>query len=96
MNLMSEIKKRVQHAFDAAGFANADILVKVSDRPDMSDYQSNGALPLAKQMKQNPRALAEKIADILRTGRFFQQNFRRWSRFYQYDRFRYAIGGNGF
>jgi len=73
MNLMNEIKKRVQNAFNLSGFENADILVKISDRPDMSDYQSNGALPLAKQTKQNPRAIAEKIADVLRSDDFFSK-----------------------
>ncbi len=73
MNLMNEIKKRVQNAFQQAGFADADILVKVSDRPDMSDYQSNGALPLAKREKQNPRAIAEKIAGVLHADSFFSK-----------------------
>lgn len=72
MNLMSEVKKRVQNAFDVAGFTNADILVKVSDRPDMSDYQSNGALPLAKKEKKNPREIASKIADELKKDSFFK------------------------
>ncbi len=36
--------------------------VKVSDRPDLSDFQCNGALALAKAEKKNPRDIAAAIA----------------------------------
>ena len=39
--------------------------VKVSDRPDLSDFQCNGALALAKIAHQNPRDIAAKIAEKL-------------------------------
>ena len=73
MNLTSLVKQKVQSAFENAGFENATLLVRLSDRPDISDYQSNGALPLAKEMKQNPRALAEKIASFLKEDSFFEK-----------------------
>ena len=40
-------------------------VVKTSDRPDLSDYQCNGALALAKMMHQNPREIASKIVALL-------------------------------
>ncbi len=73
MNLINCVKEKVAAAFQESGFENAETLVRLSDRPDMSDYQSNGALPLAKTLKQNPRAIAEKIADVLRRDSFFQK-----------------------
>ena len=73
MNLTSLVKQKVQSAFENAGFENATLLVRLSDRPDISDYQSNGALPLAKELKQNPRALAEKIAAFLKEDSFFEK-----------------------
>lgn len=73
MNLTSLVKQKVQSAFSNAGFENATLLVRLSDRPDISDYQSNGALPLAKELKQNPRALAEKIATFLKEDSFFEK-----------------------
>lgn len=36
-------------------------IVRDSDRPDLSDFQSNIAMALAKQLKQNPRKIAESI-----------------------------------
>ena len=72
MNLLNQIKEIVKSAFTDCGFRAENTLVRLSDRPDISDYQSNGALPLAKTMHQNPRALAERIAEKLRTDSFFE------------------------
>lgn len=38
---------------------------KISDRPDLSDFQCNGALALAKIEKKNPRQIGELIAKEL-------------------------------
>jgi arginyl-tRNA synthetase len=71
MNLLTLVKEKVNKAYAAQGYANANTLVKTSDRPDISDYQSNGALPLAKETKENPRAIAEKIVQELKKDSFF-------------------------
>lgn len=71
MNLLNTIKEKVETAYRANGFVNANTLVRLSDRPDISDYQSNGALALAKELKQNPRVLAQAIANCLKTDSFF-------------------------
>ncbi len=39
--------------------------VVVSERRDLSDYQCNGALAGARDLKQNPRQIAEKIIEIV-------------------------------
>lgn len=46
-------------------------LVQVSDRPDLAQYQCNGALAAAKAAKANPRAIAEKIAARLKAEAIF-------------------------
>ncbi len=73
MNLLNQIKEKVATAFTSCGFSSENTLVRLSDRPDIGDYQSNGALPLAKSMRQNPRALAEQIAEKLRSDSFFEK-----------------------
>ena len=52
MNLLNQIKQKTAAAFEACGFSAENTLVRLSDRPDMSDYQANGALPLAKAVHQ--------------------------------------------
>jgi arginyl-tRNA synthetase len=45
--------------------------VQVSDRPDLAQFQCNGALAAAKAAKTNPRAIAEKIAERLKASSIF-------------------------
>jgi arginyl-tRNA synthetase len=53
-------------AFAAEGLPAELGQVKPSDRPDLAQFQCNGALTAAKQAKTNPRALAEKLAARLK------------------------------
>jgi arginyl-tRNA synthetase len=58
-------------AFAAEGLSAAFGQVSVSDRPDLAQFQCNGALAAAKQAKANPRAIAEKIAARLKADPLF-------------------------
>lgn len=73
MNLLSVINEKVENAFAACGFGNAQTLVRAADRPDLADYQANGALSLAKSLHQNPREVAEKIVKELKKDSFFSE-----------------------
>ena len=55
----------VSQAFEAAGVNTQHAFVTASDRPDLADYQCNGAFLAAKETKANPRAMAEKILEHL-------------------------------
>lgn len=70
MNLFNLVYEKLKDAFEKAGFADTDILLRLSDRPDISDYQANGALSLAKKLGQNPREIATQIVQHL-TDDFF-------------------------
>lgn len=41
-------------------------IVRDSDRPDLSDFQSNIAMGLAKSLKQNPRMIAQSIVEKIK------------------------------
>lgn len=47
-----------------------DPLVVSASNPKFGDYQSNIALPLAKQLSQPPRAIAQQLIDRLKIGDF--------------------------
>lgn len=53
-------------AFSEMGIASELGKVVISERRDLSDYQCNGALAAARELKQNPRQIAEKIIDLVR------------------------------
>ena len=61
----SSFTKKVEKVFENLGLDKKYATVKVSDRPDLSDFQCNGALALAKIEKKNPREIATQIASVL-------------------------------
>lgn len=63
----------VGDAFNHAGLDPALGHVTVSNRPDLAQFQCNGALAAAKQAKTNPRDLAERVASGLRGDPIFAQ-----------------------
>ncbi|WP_339930136.1 arginine--tRNA ligase [uncultured Brevundimonas sp.] len=64
-DLKSSLGEAVAAAFAAEGVDAALARVTVSDRPDLADFQSNGALTAAKALKANPRELAGRVAERL-------------------------------
>jgi len=66
MTILEELSGLVGAAFAAASLDSKYGRVKTADRPDLAQFQCNGALAAAKAAKENPRALAEKVCDVLR------------------------------
>jgi arginyl-tRNA synthetase len=52
-------------AFAACGYDRSYGDVVLSNRPDLGDFQCNGALPAAREYKQNPRQIAQQVVDAL-------------------------------
>ncbi len=67
MNLLleNELNSALAAVFEKNGLDKKFAFVKVSDRPDLSDFQCNGALALAKIAHKNPREIASLIAEEL-------------------------------
>lgn len=65
------INQKLKTAFAGLGLDTEYAAAKTSDRPDLSDFQCNGALALAKSEKKNPRQIGEEIAARLREDRDF-------------------------
>lgn len=72
-SLLAELNATAAAAFAAEGFAAELGVVTVSDRPDLAQFQCNGALAAAKQAKANPRAIAEKITARLKVSPLFAE-----------------------
>ncbi len=65
LSIEKKLNLKIKNIFQSLDFDEKFAFVKPSDRPDLSDFQCNGALALAKQQKQNPREIGQKIADSL-------------------------------
>jgi len=65
-SLVAALSRLAGQAFAAEGLPDSFGQVQVSDRPDLAQFQCNGALAAAKATKANPRAIAEKIVARLK------------------------------
>ena len=72
-SLAAELSRIAGQAFAAEGLSENFGTVQASDRPDLAEFQCNGALAAAKASKSNPRAIAEKIAARLKAESIFSK-----------------------
>ena len=70
-SLASELSAIAGAAFAAEGLAAEFGAVQLSDRPDLAQFQCNGALAAARAARANPRVIAEKVAAKLRGNAIF-------------------------
>ncbi len=68
--ILDIITQKMEQAFAAAGYDASFGRVTVSNRPDLCQYQCNGALAAAKQYKCAPIAIANAVAEKLDSGDF--------------------------
>ncbi|HBG78474.1 MAG TPA: arginine--tRNA ligase [Phycisphaerales bacterium] len=64
-NVIELISERITAAIEQATGQKAAAMVTPATDSKFGDYQSNGAFALAKQLKNNPRQLAEKVVAAL-------------------------------
>ena len=71
LSLLDTLTAAFSRAFAACGLDPQFSRVIVSDRPDLGQFQCNGALAAAKAQKRNPRAIAEAIIGTLAAEELF-------------------------
>lgn len=76
--LLDVISGEMQAAFEAAGYGEAEAgsrlgRVTLSNRPDLCEYQCNGAMAGAKKFRKAPIMIANEVAEKLRGSRIFSQ-----------------------
>ncbi len=71
--LLDLISKEMMNAFEAAGYARELGKVSPSNRPDLCEYQCNGAMAGAKQYKKAPIMIANDVAAKLADSSVFEK-----------------------
>ncbi len=76
--LLDVISGEMQAAFEAAGYGEAEASsqlgrITLSNRPDLCEYQCNGAMAGAKKFRKAPIMIANEVAGKLQGSRFFSQ-----------------------
>lgn len=65
MKLHQLVAAEVEQAFSANGLTDQPIILQPAKNRDFGDYQINGVMGAAKKTRQNPRELAQRVADAL-------------------------------
>ena len=67
------ISRQLAGAFERAGYGDADARATLSNRPDLCEYQCNGALPAAKLYHKAPIQIAQAVAAELSGCELFER-----------------------
>lgn len=67
------IAEEVVNAFTQKGYDGKYGMVTLSNRPDLCEYQCNGALAAAKVYKKSPISIANEIVDVLKEKSLFHK-----------------------
>ncbi len=70
--LLDLLTEEVGSAFEKAGYKKEAGRVSVSNRPDLCEYQCNGAMALAKECKCAPISIANAVAEALKESSVFE------------------------
>ena len=73
LSFISTLNEALQGAFSAAGYDPKYGIVTPSNRPDLCEYQCNGAMAAAKQYHCAPFEIAEKVAAVLSENEAFSE-----------------------
>ena len=65
MKLQQTLSNQIEQAFAVAGISGSPIVLQSAKDAKHGDFQINGVMGAAKKVGQNPRELAQKIADEL-------------------------------
>ncbi|MCH5341363.1 MAG: arginine--tRNA ligase [Acetatifactor sp.] len=71
--LLHILSEEMGKAFEAAGYDSTLGRVTISNRPDLCEYQCNGAMAGAKQYKKAPIAIASDVAEQLKGSSVFSE-----------------------
>lgn len=71
--LIDLIKEEIKKAFLKAGYKEEYGKVSVSNRPDLCQYQCNGAMAAAKAYKKAPMEIANHVVEQLKESMVFEQ-----------------------
>lgn len=66
------IEEQVKSAFEKSGYDSALGSVNISNRPDLCQYQCNGAMAAAKKYHKAPIAIAGEVVELLKDNIIFQ------------------------
>lgn len=72
MNLIDFLEKELTKIIKSLGY-ETEVKLIISNRPDLGDYQYNGAFALAKEYNKNPNDIALEISEEIKKESYFNK-----------------------
>ncbi len=72
-SILNIITQEISNAFEEKGYGKSYGKVTLSNRPDLCQYQCNGALAAAKEYKKAPIVIAEDVVASLESSKLFHK-----------------------
>ncbi len=67
MKIKSELSKIIEKALNSTNIQAKEIVVSDATKPEFGDYQFNGIMRVAKELKRNPREVASEVVEHIDT-----------------------------
>ncbi len=67
MKIKSELSKIIESALQSANIETDEVVISDATKPEFGDYQFNGVMKLAKELKKNPREIASEVVTHIDT-----------------------------
>jgi arginyl-tRNA synthetase len=71
--IIAIISEELMQAFESKGYDSQYGIVTLSNRPDLCQYQCNGALSAAKAYKKAPIMIASEVVEVLKDSKTFEK-----------------------
>lgn len=71
--LLDILGEELKRGFREAGYDDSKISVSVSNRPDLCEYQCNGAMALAKEAHKAPFMIADEVIEKIKGSEYFSK-----------------------
>ena len=64
MSYIKECEEYILNVFKSCGYDISEVILEVSSREDLGEFQVNTCMSLAKKYGKNPRVIAEEITKL--------------------------------
>lgn len=66
------LEEDIKTSLNKCGYETTEVVVNVSNRPDLGEYQYNGVMGLAKVYHKNPTIIANELVEVLETSSLYK------------------------
>ena len=73
MTIVNQLNEILLDIFNKLGYDVKYAFFQYSDRPDLSDFQTNAAMAICKQLHKSPKDIAQSIVEKLKNNNIFEK-----------------------